>query len=120
MNLHSSVTRLRSGRGFIGVLLSIPNERLLVVLLGCNLMKCENSGSINWLKSLDPNGGGIYNRDGRQWIEPDLYVKTDNLFFPLYYMSYHGVSGVVQLILNKDTDFFDIDRTSASAASNEG
>lgn len=85
-------------------------------------MEYKNSSFINWLKSLDPNGEGIHNIGGRQWIEPDLNLKTDN-FFPLNYMSYPGVSGVVQLLWNKDTDLYNLDRTlnnPLSAATHEG
>lgn len=38
------------------------------------------------------------------WSKSDLNLKTSDIPSPLYYMSYLGVHGVVQLLLNQKVD----------------
>ena len=67
-------------------------DRETVDFLGYNLVESENSSFINWLR--------IYQADA-PWKNPDLNLETGRIFPPLYYMSYLGVTGVVELLLQK-------------------
>lgn len=88
-------------------------NREAVDFLGYKLVESKSSCFINWLR--------IYNPD-RSWRESDLNLETRRISSPLYYMSNLGVSGVVQLLLNKEANVIAEGRTSChvlSAASYE-
>lgn len=69
-------------------------DREVVDSLGFHLVKTRNYCFINWLRIFNPD----------KTFDLDVNLETTRIPSPLYYMSYLGVSGVVQLLLNQKVD----------------